>query len=269
MSKWKNKNDYYVSLDNLHNNAKIELEKLQLSGRVFEGEEDKYLHYVKRNADTRHLILVKEELSDELFNHINSYTLDLDLVDLQMIISCIGDLDYFKKSKMSTDGNEFTRETDKLKKDADKIQFYSEQAIRIKLPILPHITKRLLYDYFLDRGVIKKAEIKDIFRFFGLNGRVNLPRNDFPIAKELYNTYHNLGNYIIKDMQDGVEYTEDTVLSAVLEETEYYTPDIKYSYYISKTKKILKMTQVEASLEEKFMATFGSKPEEILSTLIK
>lgn len=78
-------------------------------------------------------------LDNEILEHLNYYfsDLDIDIYHLDVFISTIDSVRFFKNSKLSTDAKEFNREIIQLKKKADNLQYFSMTPIDIRIPILP------------------------------------------------------------------------------------------------------------------------------------
>jgi len=78
-------------------------------------------------------------LDNEILEHLNYYFSDtnIDIYHLDIFISTVDSVRFFKNSKLSTDAKEFRREVTQLKKRADNLQYFSMTPIDIRIPILP------------------------------------------------------------------------------------------------------------------------------------
>ncbi|NOR55524.1 MAG: hypothetical protein GQ531_04895 [Sulfurovum sp.] len=230
MDKYKDKNEFFLYLDKIHSKSKIELEEINKKNlNEFTDQDYKNIHYLTMNAEYRILNIVKERMSNKLFNYINDNDLELDLVDLFLITETINEVDLHKTHKMSYDGTEYKREIKGLKKNTLQVHSLSEDKIlfNIRLPKLPHESIRLLVDYFETRGVLSDIFIKDIYKFF----RPTKPRSGVKSTEKLHESYYKIGNDIVENMKNGID--SDIIYESLLDDNSIYDNEIKKTEYYS------------------------------------
>ena len=197
---WKSKKDY---LENLQVKFKYEQMKLlvmeTLNKDSFTPLKMKQYFYVQLNAEPWILDYITENLSDELFIHINDYELDLDYTDIFNIINAIDDIAKHKKQRMSDESSEYFREIEQIKKNADKLQSLSKDDLEIELPRLPFQTYFMLMEYFKCRGALSEDTIKDISLFF----KKRMPKGGNAKNERLADLNDLKGGKIIEEMMKG------------------------------------------------------------------
>ncbi len=220
MEKWKNKEEYFNCLEDKHLDSKKRLKEIKESGDTSYSQVDYYC--LEMDADYKSLAVIKQTLSDELFEYISNYTLDLSLVDIIMIIRTKRDIDFFKQNKFSTDGYELKRETKQSKKFADRMQGLSENQIEITLAKTPYVAVSLLVSYCRLRS-LSEDTIKIINAYFG---RKKLPRSDSVTVKELEKEFLKHALIELDNMEHATYYISSIMDRGILKEVECYRPNI-------------------------------------------
>jgi hypothetical protein len=218
MENWKNKEEYFKFLKIKHLNSKKKLREIKESGDNSYSQLDYYCLEV--DADDKSLAVIQETLSDELFEYISSYTLNISLVDILMIIRTKRDIDFFKQNKYSTDGYELKREIEQSKKRADKMKNLSTNQIEITLPKAPHVSISLLVSYLRARG-LDEDTIKVINSYFG---RQRLPKGNYDAVKELEKEFLKYALEELDNIEYDKYYLSSIMKSGVLKKVECYRP---------------------------------------------
>ncbi|MBD3824940.1 MAG: hypothetical protein IE916_10610 [Epsilonproteobacteria bacterium] len=234
MGKFDNKKNYFLSLDKKFPYDQMKLMIfLSLDKKLFDPAMAKEYFYADFNANVYVLKYVKDKLSDELFEHIQHYELELDLADLFNIISTIEELTLHKKHKMSVDGSEYKREIGKIKKDADKISSLSvSDECEINLPQSSHSTRYMLIEYFRARGHVSDQTIKNISLFFDNK----LPKRGVKDTEKKSDLYHQYGKKIIEEMMNGDDFYH---FKSDHYSDEPFYPDLKNFYYYKPKKEYI------------------------------
>lgn len=114
------------------------------------------------------LIGIKSILTDEILAHLNAflYDKDIEIIHISHLFDVIEEVTFFKKSGFSPDSQEFNREVKQLKKEADKLQLFSKEQIKIRIPKLPFIVIYSMKKRFKRYG-LSKNEIDIFTSYFG------------------------------------------------------------------------------------------------------
>ncbi len=162
MNKWGNKNNYLLSLEELHSKAKKQVVNIPKFGK---GYYNQHKLDILNNSNEAYLLKIKEELCDDIFNNIKYFELNLNLFDILVIMSTKEEIDFFKKGEHSMDATRLMDQITSLKKSADKLAIYNYCQMIIKLPILPKVSLSLMRKYFQNRGENKET-VDSIHSFF-------------------------------------------------------------------------------------------------------
>lgn len=185
MNKWKDKESFLLSLDDLQIKAQLDYSKL------IKLNSSKITFDIENNRNEEYLYLIKKEMSNELFEHMKFYHMYLDLYDILVILSTIKEINFFQKQTIDIDGHEFKRKVEQLKKNANKAYSFTkgDQKSEVALPIFPKVALKLMVRYFQKKKT-KKNKIHEILYFFNMD---KPPRETDEIRKF---------NKIIKDIED-------------------------------------------------------------------
>jgi len=233
MNNFKDISEYFLHLEKIQHNARIELSVInQKNINEFSEQDFKDKHYLVMNAHFVTLEIVKEQISKKLFDYINylDLTLEIDIADLFMITDAIKELEFHKAQKMSDDGHEFEREIKKIKANTEQVHTLSvDKDITIRLPNTSHSINRLLLEYFKARGILSDESIKNISLFF----TTRQPRSNVKSTDELYSSYSKIGDSLIDGMKKEVELNtlyhslndDNSIYANEIKKTEYYSPN--------------------------------------------
>lgn len=232
MDKLKHIDEYFIYLEKLQHDALTNLRKL-IYTHSLKGLSERQLHdYVclRLNANPATLEYVKKRMSKKLFDHLNGFDLTnkIDILDLKMTISYLNKFEFHKKQNMSTDGREFRREINRIKKDANRIgSLVTEDNYTIKLPQAKHYIKYALIEYFRSRGILSKESIKNISLLFANS----LPRSKVKSTDEIHNSYSKLGENLMDKLKEGATLASlynsidsDPIYKNEIRKNEYYSP---------------------------------------------
>ncbi len=171
MYKWENKDEYLKHLDFKHEEAKKQyispIKKKNSNYQVKKNLD------IQLNSNPDYLNKAKMMLSDELHIHIYENDLDLNFLDIILIMHTKELVDFFIERNYSLDRNEFDREIEQHKKNADKLMKNSMDPIRIYLPFMSTVSVRMLIYYF-EISKTEESEITNILDFF----KMRKPRKD-------------------------------------------------------------------------------------------
>ena len=113
-------------------------------------------------------IKIKSILTNKILEHLNAflYDIDIEIIHIAYFFDVIEEITFFNKSGFSHDAHEFNREVKQLKKEADKLQFFSKEQIKIRIPKLPFIVIYSLKKRF-ERYGLSKDKIYFFTSYFG------------------------------------------------------------------------------------------------------
>jgi len=222
MSRWKDKKDFIVWAKN----------------ERFKAEKNQYLYFKHqannfKDCDPKIKMILKNStlnlktleivLDDEILEHLNNYffDIDIDIYYLDIFISTIDSVRFFKKSKFSTDAKEFNREIMQLKKKADTLQYFSMTPIDIRLPILPQDAIFTMITEFQNHGL--ESNIIEYFHDF-FQDRKRLPKKTKTYIKHL----EELSNLENIEKNNKLEFAH----ARAAEKINWYKPNsnLRYDY---------------------------------------
>ena len=163
-------------------------------------------------------------IDDELLNHLNIYFYNtkIDIYHLSSFIYAVDSVRFFKKGNFSTDVKEFKREIAILKKQADKLQFFSPKQIRIKLPQLPQDIIFTMIKKFRRYG-LKEEEIRCFHDFF--EDRKRLPKKTKSYQERL-----DTWDRIVKEEREKDTHFYTLGMHIAAETIHWYSPNIELRY---------------------------------------
>lgn len=145
----------------------------QFMAELHDGTKNVFSHTSIKNTLPRYknsieyfYLRVEEILSDELFEFIAYYELDLQILDIY-IIECVNDIiKKDKKKRLSDDVKEYNREIQQIKKNIDKLaEDAFQDGNRFELPIMGRGALGML-NYYLELSQVSKKTSDLIFVFF-------------------------------------------------------------------------------------------------------
>ena len=86
---------------------------------------------------------------EEITNNLEPYHFNIMLDTLQ-------EIQYFIKSRIDENNTNYRQEIEQLKKKADYLQYFSEEQIKIKIPIQPYPSRLFMYAILKRDGLTKK-----------------------------------------------------------------------------------------------------------------
>jgi hypothetical protein len=194
-----NYDTYMLELSELQESAEevISLYKANLNQIYFEVD-PRRLFYCTSNANKHILNYVCDNLSNQLFDYINDdyygLTHKLDLIDLFNFIVVIKDVELHKNEGFKHDGAKYKKDIERLIDKTEHILSLSTlDEIEITIPQLPHISLRLLMNYFAEKGTLSNMEIEYLIDFFNRK----IPNKGVVVADILLDSYNELGKRII------------------------------------------------------------------------
>ena len=228
MDKWESKKTFFTWIDNERLEAQKKAEKIQNEFNTtvtYDLQTLEGFYFIFSIAYSLDIDFIKKTISDDIFEYLKAYRIDLNLFNLSVFVRTIDDIDFFKKSKLSTDGKEYKREIEQLKTKADTLQFYSKDPIEIRLPILPHVSIYLMVEQLRKDGVSEK-NIKLLNSFF--DGRLRLPKLNNSIKAEKDKIQY-AANFMSEALKQKIYSRQiETIVCEIL---DYYIPDINLSYH--------------------------------------
>lgn len=222
MSRWKDKKDFI---------SWVKAER-------FEAEKNQYIYFehLKNNfkdcpTDIKMILknstlnteTLETVIDNEILEHINYYFSDIkvDIYNLDIFISTVDSVRFFKKSKLSTDGKVFNDEIKQIKKKADYLQFFSMTTLDIRLPILPQDAIFYMVSEFR-RNELDPNIIEYFHNFF--NDRKRLPKE----TKTYLTRLKNLKELEEKEKEKKIDFS----YARAVEKINWYKPNknLKYDY---------------------------------------
>lgn len=217
MNKWENKNNYLISLEELHLKAKNKVIKIPKFGKGYYTQ-DKL--DIVNNANEAYLMTIKEELCDDIFENIKYFKLNLNLLDILVIMSIKKEIDFFKKGKHSTDATRLRDQILSLKRTADRTAIYNYFETIIKLPILPQVSLSLMCKYFQDRGENKET-VDNIHTFF-IDNVPRKIRDDLDEANAIMITIDEIVDEVLKsDNHDTLTKISQMTIDKISDKVKY------------------------------------------------
>lgn len=187
-------------------------------------------------------------IDNKILDHLNVYFLDqnIELFIFELFILTVEEVNFFLKSKRSADAKDFKAEILSLKKKANELQFYANDQIVLRLPVLPQITIYSMRERFEGYG-LSYSIIKDFHSYFiDIPGQTKLPTKKNAYVermKEFDTNWHEYDDPVNKDLlkSTGLDkyismgLTEEAITSFVgmaeaEEKLHIYKPNIKFKY---------------------------------------
>ena len=102
---------------------------------------------------------------------------------LQLFLNTVNEINYFNGARLSSgsilnddDNTKYRTEVNRLKKEADNLQYYSKEQISIRLPRLPKDSLLMLFNILGREDISKAAEDFFFSYFYAYENRKNKPR---------------------------------------------------------------------------------------------
>ncbi len=170
MSRWKNTDDFISWVRYKKDEAdKVAQTYFKEQGRNFQEQDFKDCaskgSMAVKNASLN-IEIFEKIIDDSILQHLNYYdNLEIDIFHLAIFFETADSVNFFKKSGLSTDANDFEDEIKSLKKRADNLQLYSSEQIEIRLPLLPQISLYVMVSRLKRYGVSKEI-INSLYSYF-------------------------------------------------------------------------------------------------------
>ena len=231
MQRYESKKNFIEWVDTERKNCQEAILKYQENGGEVPLETEKdfnkvsYMVTVGYEAD---LDFVKNNMTDDLLEYLNAYSLDMNILVIDSFLRAIDEIKFFKKSGLSQDGKEYKKEIERLKSKADYLQFFSTTHIQIRLPKLPHV---ILYDFvkYLRRSGLSEEQIKIIHNYFP--DRKRLPKKSTSTMNEAQKV-KKVATFFKEALQSGAYSKNRKMIETILvEELDYYIPKFSLTYF--------------------------------------
>jgi len=221
---WKNKSDF---MDWLVYKKIIAITKCK--GLVPKGDcaSDDNMAFKNASINLDH---IESILDDKLIEHFNTYFYDtqIDIWHIEFFLYVVDSVRFFKKSRFSTDAKEYKREVDQLKKQADKMQYFSPTQLRIKIPQLPQDVIYPMVKRFKRYG-LDDQNIRYFYDFF--EDRKRLPRKTKSYQERLA-----LWDKIVYSERIKSTHAYTLGMQIASETIHWYQPDSSKSYRLTPKK---------------------------------
>jgi hypothetical protein len=229
MDRWKNKEAFLQWVELEKQKAKDELKYIKNENNGIVDNDEKTMRHIMRLIWTLEISTddIKRRITKNEFEYLTQTSLTINLLCITAFINTVEDIEYFKKSKLSTDGKEYNREVNQLKNKADTLQFYSSKSIEIKIPKLPHVS---IYEmvYVLKSYGADEASIKLLNSYF--DDRIRLPKKSTSVIAEEEKIKHT-ADLMSESLKVGIYQRDPVMMNTILVEAmDYYIPDINLSY---------------------------------------
>lgn len=140
--------------------------------------------------DDNCLSLLDEKIREYIISNIDELN-TIEPYQLQLFLNTIDEINYFRGGRLRNgtilnddDNRKYKTEMDGLKKEADNLQYYSKEQIKIRLPRLPKDSLLILFHTLREENISKKAEDFFFNYFIHYEDRKNKPRgkDDFLLS---------------------------------------------------------------------------------------